>query len=260
MSGNGLRPILELQEVTKAFGGLLAVDHVSSRVLPGQIKAIIGPNGAGKTTLYNLITGIYEVTTGEIKFKGQSLLGKKPSEIAALGITRTFQNIKLFETMTVLEHVMVGQHARTKTGFLAAALRLPAARREEKIITARAMDLLDLVGLAHRADDNATDLPFGLQRRLEIARALAVNPSVILLDEPAAGLNHTEGLELIQLIRTIRDQGITVLLVEHDMDLVMDLVDEVLVLEYGRTIADDVPAVVQKDEQVIAAYLGQDEA
>ncbi|MDQ4074772.1 MAG: ABC transporter ATP-binding protein [Chloroflexota bacterium] len=259
MATNDGRPILELVEVTKRFGGLLAVDHVSTQVMPGQIKGIIGPNGAGKTTLYNLIMGLYEVTSGDILFKGKSIIGLKPSDIAELGITRTFQNIKLFDNMTVLENVMVGRHARTRTGFWAAALRLPLARREESIIRERAMALLEMVGLAKRAHGNATDLPFGLQRRLEIARALATEPTLLLLDEPAAGLNVTEGQELIRLIRRILDQGITVLLVEHDMDLVMDVVDEVLVLDYGRVIADAPPEAVQQDERVITAYLGSEE-
>lgn len=258
-NGNGAVPILELEKLTKVFGGLTAVNEVSTRVMPQQIKGIIGPNGAGKTTLYNLITGIYEVTRGDIRFKGETLIGKKPNEIAALGITRTFQNIKLFDNMTVLENVMVGQHTRTHTGFLAAALRLGVSRQEEKLMTARGMELLKFVGLADRAHDQATELPFGLQRRLEIARALATQPDLILLDEPAAGLNAVEGHQLIDLIQQIRDRGITVVLVEHDMDVVMEVVDEILVLEYGRPIADDIPAVVQKDEKVIAAYLGVDE-
>lgn len=252
-------PLLELDKLTRTFGGLVAVDAVSSNVMPGQIKAIIGPNGAGKTTIYNLITGVYEATSGDIRFDGQSILGRTTHEIAQLGITRTFQNIKLFENMSVLENVMVGQHVRTSAGFVAAAFRTRAARAEEAAITEKAMELLKTFGLADRAHVTATDLPFGLQRRVEITRALATEPKLILLDEPAAGLNDTEGRELMDFIRNIRESGVTVLLVEHDMDVVMGLVDEVLVLEYGRTIADAPPSVVQNDPRVIAAYLGEDE-
>ena len=249
-------PLLELDHVTKTFAGLTALHRVSGKVTPGQIKAVIGPNGAGKTTLYNLITGIYEVTEGDIRFEGRSLLGLKPHQIANLGVTRTFQNIKLFDHMTVLENVLVGQHNRTHTGFVAAALRLPRSRQEEREAVERGMALLEMVGLADRAHDNATALPFGLQRKLEIARALASRPKLLLLDEPAAGLNATESRELVDLIRRIRADGVTVMLVEHDMELVMDVADEVLVLDYGEVIADDIPEVVQNDENVITAYLG----
>lgn len=252
-------PILELDQLTKVFGGLTAVNAVSSRVEKGQIKAIIGPNGAGKTTLYNLITGVYPVTSGDIRFQGQSIVGLAPNEIALLGITRTFQNIKLFDNMSVIEHVMVGQHARTKVGFWGAALRTKAARLEEAAIRARALELLQFVDLLSVANHPASDLPFGLQRKLEIARALATQPTIVLLDEPAAGLNNTESQELVELIKRIRDTGVTVLLVEHDMSVVMGLADHILVLEYGTAIADAEPSVVQHDPRVIAAYLGEEE-
>jgi len=252
-------PILELDTLTRTFGGLIAVNQVSSNIMPDQIKAIIGPNGAGKTTIYNLITGIYTVSSGDIRFMGQSIQGLTPHEIAERGITRTFQNIKLFDNMSVLENVMVGQHVRTKAGFLAAAFRTKAARAEEQLIHKTAIDLLDFVGLSSYVDSPATDLPFGLQRKLEIARALASQPKLLLLDEPAAGLNNTESQELIALIKQIRERGVTVLLVEHDMHVVMGLADEILVLDYGTAIADAAPTIVQNDKRVIAAYLGEEE-
>lgn len=252
-------PILELDTLTRTFGGLIAVNQVSSNIMPGQIKAIIGPNGAGKTTIYNLITGIYTVSSGDIRFMGQSIQGLTPHEIAERGITRTFQNIKLFDNMSVLENVMVGQHVRTKAGFLAAAFRTKAARAEEQLIQKTAIDLLDFVGLSSYVDSPATDLPFGLQRKLEIARALASQPKLLLLDEPAAGLNNTESQELIALVKQIRERGVTVLLVEHDMHVVMGLADEILVLDYGTAIADAAPTIVQNDKRVIAAYLGEEE-
>lgn len=252
------KPLLELKNINMVFGGLAALSNVNSRVMPGQIKAIIGPNGAGKTTLFNIISGIYTPTDGEVVLDGEVINGLAPNVISGKGITRTFQTIRLFEGMTVLENVMVGQHRKTKAGIVAAALRLPSALREEKKIRAKAESLLDMAGLADRANEIATELPFGIQRRVEITRALATEPRLILLDEPAAGLNESEGHELMVFIRTIREQNITVMLVEHDMDVVMGLVDEVLVLEYGRPIADDTPVAVQQDEAVIAAYLGAD--
>ena len=256
---NRQAPLLELNNIGITFGGLTALEGVNSRVMPGQIKAIIGPNGAGKTTLFNIISGIYTPTTGQVKLRGEVLNGLSPHEVAGKGITRTFQTIRLFAGMSVLENVMLGQHQKTSAGFLAAALRLPSALQEEARITAKATALLESFGLADRADEIATDLPFGLQRRVEITRALATEPQLILLDEPAAGLNDTEGRELMTFIQLIRESGVTVLLVEHDMNVVMGLVDELLVLEYGRPIADDVPVAVQSNPEVIRAYLGEDE-
>jgi len=252
-------PLLALSDVSMFFGGLVAVNRVTTDVHESQIKGLIGPNGAGKTTLFNLISGIYTPTTGDITFQGDSIVGRMPNRVAALGITRTFQNVRLFSTMSVLENVMVGRHLHAKSGFLEAALRRASVRREESEIVATAAALLEQVGLAERAAEKATDLPFGLQRTLEIARALATEPSMLLLDEPAAGLNAAERRSLASLIREIRDDGTTILLVEHDMEFVMGLVDELLVLDHGSAIAEGTPAEIQADEQVIAAYLGTPE-
>lgn len=249
--------ILEISNVSMAFGGLLALNHVDTLVYGQQIKGIIGPNGAGKTTLFNLVTGIYEPMAGDIKLNGQSIVGLKPNEIAARGVARTFQTIRLFEGMTALENVVLGQHIHTRAGFLSAALMLPRARREEKVAVERAIELLKLVGLADKAGDVATDLPFGMQRTLEIARALAMNPTLLILDEPASGLNLTERQALVDLIRKIRDEGTTIVLVEHDMDFVMGLVDEVLVLDYGTLLAEGSPGEIRRNPAVIAAYLGE---
>ncbi|HFQ94029.1 MAG TPA: ABC transporter ATP-binding protein [Anaerolineae bacterium] len=250
------KPLLEISGVTMTFGGLMALNDVSSRVYPQQIKGIIGPNGAGKTTLFNVVTGIYRPTAGDIRLKGESLVGLKPNEVAGKGIARTFQTIRLFGGMTALENVMLGRHLRTRAGFVSAGLRLPRARREEQASRAEALRLLELVGLADKADEDAVNLPFGMQRTLEIARALASRPSVLILDEPASGLNLTERQSLAALIRQLRDDGATIVLVEHDMDLVMDLVDDILVLVYGTRLAEGPPQEIQENEAVIAAYLG----
>ncbi len=250
-------PMLRIAHLVKQFGGLRAVSDVSFDVAEGRIKAVIGPNGAGKTTIFNLITGVDAPTEGDIAFEGKRITGMKPHQIAALGFSRTFQNIQLFDHMSVLENVMVGRHTRTVSGMLSAAFRLPKTRAEEKAIREAAMERLVFVGLDAQAGELAANLAFGGQRTLEFARALATEPKLLLLDEPASGLNAHETIVLAELILKIREQGVTVLLVEHDMELVMDISDEVAVLNYGKKIADGKPEAVQNDERVVAAYLGE---
>ena len=250
--------LLEVQDVRRSFGGLVAVDGVSLTVNAGQIKGVIGPNGAGKTTLFNMISGLLKPDAGQVKFKGSSINGLKPYQIARAGISRTFQNPSLFLQMNVLENVMVGRHCRTRWDFFGCGLRWPGQPREERAIHAAARAQLEGVGLGHLADSPAGALPFGQRRMVELARALATEPQMLLLDEPASGLNTREKEDLAVLIRTIRDRGITILLVEHDMSVVMGLSDDIMVLHHGCTIAEGAPAIVQNDSRVISVYLGED--
>jgi branched-chain amino acid transport system ATP-binding protein len=249
--------MLRLQGVTKVFGGLTALSDVSLSMEKGAITGVIGPNGAGKTTLFNIVTGIYSLTSGDVWLEGKNISGFAPETLATLGLVRTFQNVELFGQMSVLENVMVGLHTKSRSGIVSCAFKLPGQVREEKRIRESGMRWLDFVGMADSADLTAASLPFGQCRLLEIARALAVEPRIILMDEPAAGLNSRETIGLAALIKRIRLSGVTVILVEHDMDLVMDVCDKVVVLNLGCLLAEGTPREIQENPSVISAYLGE---
>jgi branched-chain amino acid transport system ATP-binding protein len=262
--GNSYQPkpatshALEINEVTRSFGGLIAINRVSFKVDYGQITAVIGPNGSGKTTLFNLISGFYSPNKGKIIFGGKSLNGMAPHRIAALGIGRTFQLLQVFSNMSILENVMVGRHLRSRVGMIEAGIRLPHTKTEEKSIAETALEKLAMVGLKEQAFNSPLSLPYGKQKLLEIARALASEPKLLLLDEPAGGISIQEMASLAKLIYVIRETGVTILLVEHRMELAMSVADRVIVLNFGEKIAEGTPAEVEKNEQVISAYLGED--
>jgi len=252
----GPKALLEVDDVTIRFGGLTALDSVTFDIREGEILGLIGPNGAGKTTCFNVMTGVYQATSGQVRFDGKRLANLKRHQITRLGMARTFQNIRLFKSMTVLENVMVGADAHSKVGFWDAVLRTPRHRRTESEATTRAKEILTIVGITAPHDELAANLSYGDQRRLEIARAMATGPKLLCLDEPAAGFNPAEKQRLMQLIRRVRDEGYTVLLIEHDMRLVMGVTDRIVVLEFGKKIAEGTPSEIRDNPAVIAAYLG----